>query len=256
MNEASLYDENVFITLTYDHDRLPDGFDGRSLCREHVQRFLKRLRDHAVRRRGRSFRFYGCGEYGERFGRPHYHLCLFDMDFSDKTHWRTTESGHRLYRSELLEAVWPYGMSEIGSVTFDSAGYVARYCLKKITGDLAKEHYHYLDDEGRSRWRVPEFPMYSNRPGIGIPWLKKFQTDVYNYDYVSVAGRHLKPPRAYDKQFELEKPGDMERLRKQRRKENRMSRDERMAEATYDRFAAKEEISLAKLSLSSPRKVE
>ena len=57
MHEASLYDENVFVTLTYDNDRLPAEFDGRSLCREHVQLFLKRLRDHAVRKRGRSFRF-------------------------------------------------------------------------------------------------------------------------------------------------------------------------------------------------------
>ena len=40
-HEASLYDENCFITLTYDDEHLPP--DG-CLNKEHFQKFMKRLR--------------------------------------------------------------------------------------------------------------------------------------------------------------------------------------------------------------------
>ena len=256
MHEASLYDDNCFVTLTYDDARLPEGFDGRSLNRRHLQLFLKRLRDFSVRTRGRGFRFYGCGEYGERFGRPHYHLCLFDFEFKDKVFFRSTDVGNRVFQSERLDQLWPYGRCEIGSVTYESAGYVARYCLKKITGDAAKEHYHYLDAEGRSCYRVPEFPAMSLKPGIGVPWLEKFSSDVYNGDFVVVGRAKLKPPRRYDLSFELVDPDRMDAINRDRRRRNHVSRSERIAESTFDRFATKQEVSLAKLGVSTTRKVE
>lgn len=253
MHEASLYEDNCFVTLTYDDVNAERV--GHSLCRADLQLFMKRLREFSVRTRGRSLRFYGCGEYGERYHRPHYHLCLFDFDFSDKTLWRTSEVGHRIYRSERLEKLWPFGSSEIGSVSYESAGYVARYCLKKITGEAAAEHYHFLDAEGRSHFRLPEFPAMSLKPAIGTPWLEKFSSDVYSGDFVVVGRAKLRPPRIYDLKYELVQPSDLERIKTARRKANRVLRSERIAESRYDRFAAKEEISLAAVS-SSPRKVE
>ena len=44
-------------------------------------------------------------------------------------------------RSAALESLWPYGFSTIGDVTFESAAYVARYVLKKVTGSDAQDHY-------------------------------------------------------------------------------------------------------------------
>lgn len=254
MHEASLYEDNCFVTLTYDDVNAERV--GHSLCRRDLQLFLKRLRDFSVRTRGRGYRFYGCGEYGERFGRPHYHLCLFDFDFKDKTLWRRTDVGNRVYRSERLEALWPFGSSEIGSVNYDSAGYVARYCLKKITGEAAAEHYHFLDAEGRSHYRVPEFPAMSLKPGIGVPWLERFHTDVYNGDFVVVGRAKLRAPRTYDLKYEIMFPSDFERVKRARLSRPRLSWLEQAAEGSFARFSTKEEISVAKLSLNSPRKVE
>lgn len=56
-------------------------------------------------------------------------MILFNHDFDDKVLW-SVRQGVRLYRSSLLEKLWPYGYSTIGDVTFESAAYVARYIVK------------------------------------------------------------------------------------------------------------------------------
>ena len=196
-NEASLYDQNCFITLTYAPEYLPEG---GSLVLEHFQKFLKRLR----KKYGKSIRFFHCGEYGEQLGRPHYHACILNFDFPDKYHYRTTARGDRIFRSPSLEQLWPFGNSEIGTVTFESAAYVARYCTKKVTGSLAENHYSRLDAEtGEIIQLKPEYVTMSRRPGIGAPWLEKFSRDVYNHDLMVSRGHVMRPPRFYDNRFEI-----------------------------------------------------
>lgn len=203
MHEASLYDDNCFVTLTYSDRYMPK--DG-SLKRPDVQNFLKRLRkffnfgfycrdsdDDEIYYHGRKVRYFYCGEYGDKLLRPHYHLCLFNMDFPDKTFWNYRNS-NVVWRSKILERLWPYGISEVGSLTFDSAAYVARYCVKKINGEPAKDHYHGL---------CPEFGQSSLKPGIGANWLKKYgNSDVWSYDEVISNGHSCKPPRYYFKLLE------------------------------------------------------
>lgn len=137
MHESKLHDRNCFITLTYDEAHLPPD---RGLHYRDFQLFMKRLR----KRFGDNIRFYMCGEYGEKVGRPHFHACLFGHDFDDKKLWSTTPAKSKLYRSESLEELWPNGFSSVGDVTFESAAYVARYITKKITGEAAESHYKFF----------------------------------------------------------------------------------------------------------------
>ena len=78
-----------------------------------------------------------CGEYGEDFSRPHYHALLFNCFCPDRKKHSTGDSGSVIYTSEALTKLCPFGLSSIGDVTFESAAYVARYVMKKITGDAA-----------------------------------------------------------------------------------------------------------------------
>lgn len=196
MHEASLYSTNCFVTLTYDDVHLP--CDGGLRYRD-FQLFMKRLR----KRFGKEIRFYMCGEYGPLHGRPHYHACLFNHDFPDREFWSKTPSGSLLFVSKELEKLWPFGFSSVGDVTFESAAYVARYIMKKITGDLAKVAYSHTDPETGEIISVePEFNGMSLRPGIGAPWLEKFSSDVYPRDYVVVRGKKMRPPKYYDKLIE------------------------------------------------------
>jgi hypothetical protein len=187
VHEAQAHAENCFITLTYSDDNIPDD---RSLRVRDFQLFLKRLRRNTANR----IRFYHCGEYGELYGRPHYHALIFGHDFPDKLLWNTSNN-LPLYRSATLEQLWTMGYSSIGEVTFQSAAYVARYLLKKITGDPAQEHYEYVNPEtGEVTQRKPEYTTMSRRPGIGRAWLDKYLSDVYPDDFIVIKGVKMPVP--------------------------------------------------------------
>nr|WAE43898.1 MAG: replication initiator protein [Microviridae sp.] len=200
MHEASLYEDNCFLTLTYRPDTVP--LDG-SLVKDEFPLFMKKLRQKFSDIR---IRYYMCGEYGEQFGRPHYHSCMFNFDLPDKVVWKSV-NGFTLYTSSLLDKVWGKGFCSIGSLSFESAAYVARYCTKKITGSNAVEYY---------KGREPEFGLQSSKPGIGADWFYKWKGDCFPSDYLIVNGAMCKPPRYYDKLLEREDPVLLEKIKKQR----------------------------------------
>jgi len=240
LHEASLHDRNSFVTLTYDDSSLPVG---GTLKYDDFQKFMKRLR----KRVKSPVRFYVGGEYGEQQMRPHFHACLFGFDFDDKVYYRRTSSGEKIYTSKLLESLWPSGLSSIGDVTFQSAAYIARYCVQKVTGDLAEAHYRVITDDGEIVDRVPEFNHMSLKPGIGSRWLEKFQTDVYPRDYVVINGVKTKPPKYYDVLFERENPGVFSDLVAQRELDGYVERLK--GEHSSARLLVKEQVQSARLSM-------
>jgi hypothetical protein len=190
VHEASLYDDNCFITLTYADENLPEN---NSLDKSAFPKFMKRLRKRFP---NLAIRYFMCGEYGEKFTRPHYHACLFNFDFADKSLW-SVKNGIRLYTSPTLSELWPFGYSIIGDVTFDSAAYVARYIMKKITGEKAQEHYGDLQ---------PEFCTMSRRPGLGKGWYDKYSNDLFPHDRTIINGKEVTVPKFYRQLHELDQP--------------------------------------------------
>lgn len=202
VHEASLYEKNCFLTLTYDDEHLPKG---GSLNVEDIQKFFKRLR----KAYGSHIRYLQCGEYGSRFSRPHHHAVVFNFDFPDKEPF-TLVGGNILYISRSLGRLWPYGIHTIGACTYDTCAYVARYVTKKITGDLAEEHY---------QGRKPEYITMSRRPGIGRGWYEKFKSDLYPKDYVVERGVKLKPAKYYDRLYDIDDHALMQKIKEKRQDE-------------------------------------
>jgi hypothetical protein len=252
MHEAQMHTSNCFITLTYAPEFITEAKD-LSLNYEHFQLFMKRLRK---RFSGKTIRFYMAGEYGELRDRPHFHACIFGLDFEDKKFFKRTETGSILYTSKILEELWPYGYSSVGDVNFESAAYVARYIMKKINGKprLDKDgkwvdpmdHYRYCDLEtGELIDRTPEFNKMSLKPGIGQAWFDKFMSDVYTTDSVVVRGKKCRPPRFYDNKFKELFPDQFNDIQFAREVEGRSHFEDN----TLERLAVKEKVALAKLSL-------
>jgi len=224
-HEASMYNDsygNCFITLTYRSkdectaEQLRDGHyvpDDYSLNKTHFQKFIRRLR----KKFPQKIRFFHCGEYGDENLRPHYHACLFNVDFDDKNIYKETE-GIFTYSSRLLSELWPYGFSTVGELNWDTAAYTAAYILKKVNGKKANDEYLRNDEYGVAYWvQAPYITMSLGRKkpgGIGAGFYEKYKTD-FEDDSCPVPGRGVfrKIPRYYETIMAGEAPENMERIK-------------------------------------------
>lgn len=211
MHEASLQDNNAFITLTYDDTHLPYGVEP-TLDKRDVQLFVKRARKDF------TFRYFAVGEYGERTARPHYHLITFG--------WLpafTAQVTARTWSSSELETHWKAGNSTVGQVTPASAAYVAGYVQKKL-------------DAPEYVGRAPVFSLKSQ--GLGKGWLEKYSRDL-NRGYITFEGQKVRIPRYY-----VEKKGDVDPewylLQKLKAREFRKEIDQ--WENTPERLATRERV--------------
>lgn len=241
MHEAYMHEENCFITLTYAPEHLPSDM---SLNHRHVQLFMKRLRTNL----GRPLRYLMCGEYGEKRGRPHYHMLLFGESFSaDRTRVREPEKGkHPLYRSERLLSAWKLGHADFGvGVHADSAAYVAGYVTKKVTGKKADEvdenglkPYELFDSAtGEIIQRTPEYARMSRRPGLGAGFYDLYGHEIRRDDFVVVDGKRLRVPKYYDNMSDTWDSAKHAAIRMERRRKAKAAR----RGLTLERSRAKED---------------
>lgn len=203
--ESTPNEKACFITLTYDGEHLPAD---RSVRPKVWQDFAKRLR-----KRMGPFRYLMCGEYGspQYSQRPHYHALIYGLDFTEDRKFSSLSQGKiRQYESTELYKAWQYqGLATIGTVSWDSARYVAGYVVKKqFSHDDTKPPAEYLRRDGERVWEVhPTFGNSSRRPGLGRDWIERYYKSVYPCDeIVTPKGHKVRPPRYYDKWLESNVP--------------------------------------------------
>jgi hypothetical protein len=237
------------VTLTYNDAHLPQP-EYPTLRKDHFQKFMKRLRKAF---HPRKIRFYHCGEYGEKYNRPHYHALLFGLDFKDKKLWKMTKQGDPLFTSQTLSDLWscdccsprqPLGFCSLGAVTFKSAAYCARYIMKKQKGESASTHYTLITPDGVVLERLPEYTTMSRRPGIAADWYRKFRNDIYPDDFVVHDNSKYRPHRFYDRQLEADDPMALRRLKGQRTAAGRLHDDNN----TPERRKVREKVQLERLN--------
>lgn len=171
----------------------------------------------------KKIRFFQSGEYGEPteknkfIARPHYHAIIFGHDFKDKKPHKEVNN-NMLYTSDHLNSLWDRGNTLIGSVSFDSAAYVARYVMKKtnasqLSPDEYFEKYTRINREtGEYTVLVPEYATMSrggngDQGGIGQGWYNKYKSDAYPSDFITIRGVKQKPPKYYDYLYDLDPEG-------------------------------------------------
>lgn len=236
MLETKEHEHNYFITLTYDDDHLPTSVNKLSgeilpnLVPEHLTTFMKDLRDYyAYHYNWQGIRFYACGEYGEQFGRCHFHIILFNCPIDDKVYLGKSVRGDKYYTSPTFEKKWGKGYVSITNVTFESCAYVARYVMKKLKDKSNTELYEAMKEFSISKQdgidllgRVPEFVRMSRKPGIGRNYYEQNKDKIYETDEIILPGkdgkpRVVKPPSYYDKLFDIEQNGIMQQIKEQRK---------------------------------------
>lgn len=158
--EAMSHGDNVFATLTYNEENLPEN---GSLEPWEAQKFIKRLRKRIGKEK---IRYFIVGEYGDRSQRPHYHVVLFGHP--NCLRGRTE---HRIKKCcqicEIIKKAWNKGGIDLGEVNKKTAQYISGYVTKKMTRSLTEEQVRYLNG------REPEFARMSLRPGIGAKTIER-----------------------------------------------------------------------------------
>lgn len=211
--EASMHEDNCFITLTYNNENLPEK---GTLVKKDIQTFIKKIRKKYKYKK--KIKYFLCGEYGDDMSRPHYHICLFNYDFKDKYFFKKSEKGSMQYKSDTLDRIWKKGFALIGDVNFDSAGYIAKYICKKITdADIKKREEKKKERYGE---KIEEFVFMSKRPTIGREWYEEFKDDIIRLDRV-VLNKDIicKPPKYFDNILEKEDIKKWHKMKGKRKKE-------------------------------------
>lgn len=254
MHEAQMHEKSCFITLTYNEKSVPNNY---GLKTSDFQNFMKKLRKaHAKRWRKENegkkmqpedgLRFFHCGEYTDD-DRPHYHACLFGEDFmDDRIFWQNNKQGQPVDLSARLEKTWGHGFVTVGALEYESARYVARYILKKLTGPEARK-YEWVDAEtGECHDRKPPYVTMSRRPGLGSRWIQKYVDDVYPSDEVIVKGKKRKTPKYYDKHLEGIRPKQLAEVKKNRKEKAQHHTENN----TPDRLRTRDEINISRAKIN------
>lgn len=175
MYENEDHDSSVFLTITYSNDNLPPG---NKLVKRDLQNYIKRLR-HLVP----PFKYFACGEKGDRFGRPHFHLIMFGLSEMHK---------------EYMNIAWEKGFTYLGEVNVKSIQYVSKYLDKKAL-ESAKNNI-----DGRSSdlsiKNKPYFMVCSK--GLGLQHARRIVEQMIVHG-VTLNGVPMSIPRYFHKKLEL-----------------------------------------------------
>lgn len=171
MNEYETSDGKAcFLTLTYSEENLPVD---NSIHKDELQRFFKRLRkklgEHKIK-------YYACGEYGDKYKRPHYHAIVFNLSVMDAM--------------ILLPDCWKLGFFTIQPVYYESCAYVTGYVMKKYNGEKAKEVY---GDK--------EVPFRLCSLGLGKQYALDNRDDIISHNGIFINGVNKGFPKYYQRKF-------------------------------------------------------
>lgn len=198
----------LFVTLTYDPKHLPND---ECVSKQDVQKFLKRLRKALYGNGCGALRYFAVGEYGSNFGRPHYHLLLFNC-----------------LDQRAISRAWcdskgvPIGQVHYGKVTEASIAYCTKYIIQKddYTEERSKPFTlmsrgygiggRYLSDE-MVAWHRDDARNYAIRNGqrVRLPAFYKgkiwysdeAKEDVRRNSVLRTLARRLKDQAFYRKKF-------------------------------------------------------
>lgn len=161
--EQSVYPV-LFVTLTYANHSLPWTLDDHPIIKKHfgeelnevtlltrdVQLFNKLVRQNNRFHTDAQYRYYAAGEYGEKYGRPHYHLIMFNV------HPKTMHK---------LPNYWKHGHIDLQLCNHQDK--VSNY----VSGYIVNAHSHAL------RINKKPFSIMSKRPYLGHTYVQRM------YDY-------------------------------------------------------------------------
>lgn len=165
-------------TLTFDEENLRRNNEGEGLLlKRDIQLFFKKLR-----KEGYKVRYFVSGEYGDKFGRPHFHALLFGIPATEQNHIN-------------IARIWGYG--DVDPLTYPDPAQI-RYCAKYI---VKNQIDNAIDADGKNYFEknnlTPTFTLMSRRPGLGFAYKIHYTDDFVRQGFVAMGGKKRPIPRYY-----------------------------------------------------------
>ena len=212
-----------FVTLTYDNEHIPgvnhetgevirgamylrrkkspDLAVNMTLWYEDIQKFLKRLR----KAHNGQLRYFIAGEYGERTGRPHYHMILFGYQPEKLEPYSKIKPDEYMVDSRITKC-WGMGLHNLINPTQGAYNYVAGYVTKKFD-DETKEHI--------KNGLIPPFAQMSRDPGLGYEYYQEHKEEIWHKGFIQLEnGKRAPIPRYFEEMQKQEDPYTLWRLKK------------------------------------------
>ena len=177
--EQKKFVKSTMLTLTYDdlHLNFTENATEPTLIKEDFNKFIDRVTQASKTKYGKEFRykFFGTGEYGGIFRRPHYHVLFFGLDFIED--------------KDLFKACWKLGQTDAKPIKQGGIRYVVDYFRKEmVSGDLAIEKY---DKKGIER------PFISHSQGLGRGLYFENREQIKNTGQLKIGQRQFTVPAYY-----------------------------------------------------------
>jgi len=176
-----------FVTLTYS-----DEYNTGEVEKADFQKFIKDLRNivtywdktqiNLMPEEYDAIRYFGCGEYGANYLRPHYHIIIFNIPIfaMSKNH----NPNHVAQVKSTIDRAWGKGFTSIDTVNDGTIHYTCKYIFKQAN--------HEIDDLN------PPFRLMSKRPAIGYRYIEEAKGYHWTGKYfVNSEGYKVHLPRFY-----------------------------------------------------------
>jgi len=185
LHELSYHDKNVFLTLTYTDEHLPEN---NSLQKAALQKFFKRLRKNL---QGRKIKYFAVGEYGDDKKRPHYHAIVHGLG---------------LTRDDKIQVIrsWDFADWNVPSIYNNSFAVAERQSIQYVVGYLSKI---YTGPEAQEQYADTnrEAPFRLVSQGIGKRYCKDNTEKFFQKPNDTLNGHKVSLPRYYVNQLGIDK---------------------------------------------------
>lgn len=220
MKEAEKYENNYFVTLTYNDTFLPiadrtewDQYDinpedpfgekikthqvrendgtwtSGTLHGKDVDKFLNSLRKHFRDKGHEGVKYFYCGEYGSETQRPHYHIILLNCPLDPLQFYSPKVDAKNFkahWHSHELENLWATGESNSKNrqpLGLIDVAELEWSCAAYVARYCTKKLDNTQDKrEYLENGRMPEFIRMSK--GIGFDYFNEHWEDIYKNDEI------------------------------------------------------------------------
>lgn len=166
----------AFFTFTYKDSELPWTDYGPSLYKRDFQTYMKRLRKAQAKVSNDKIRYYACGEYGGKTGRPHYHAVLFNVH-------------EALHLPVLMESIWQKGQVDSAPLNMARIKYVCKYVMKNHNKTELQNEFSLMSKRLGKSWLTPanvqfykdrELPYVHDEFGSKWPMSRYFKERIHD----------------------------------------------------------------------------